>query len=719
MVLLAAAVTTRSGKAILSRQFIEMPKPRIEGLLAAFPKLMSAGKQHTFVETDSVRYVYQPLDQLYVLLITTKASNILEDLDTLRLFTRVVPEYCGSMTESDVFDNAFSLIFAFDEIVALGYKESVNLSQVRTFVEMDSHEEKVYQAVRQTQEREAKQKMREKAKELQRQKYEAQKRGVSSMSYSGGSSGGSINVMPQVGDTASTYSEPRRPAPAPARPTGPSRALKLGKKARDADSFVDQLQSEGEQVAPRAPAGGPAAARAAPAVPVSSEPVALLVAEKLTLVAPRDGGLQNLELHGQMTLRITDESLARLQVQKQYRLSGGKEKTYVECINELTERNGGVTSMRDTLYCSCLSGKESDWYCQLNDIVMSQTYPPSTTTTAAFLAVAAAVAASNPEEPWDWVGDSRKLVMGLVAGCGLLCLLCWFCCRKRSTDTRPETEDGQAADGRSGTTTERLPYSRYGYRPPSTQRRIPYSQYEYRPAESQPPPAAAPVPSAPPRPETPPGAPPPYEPRSPSAPPSYDAVVNNDTRGLQTQTHPQVDKDAFRGQSTIRLKNVQKPFPVNTDVGVLRWRYQTTDESAIPLSINCWPSENGSGGCDVNIEYSLEDKNMELSDVVISVPLVRGTGDPVIAECDGTYTHDSRRPALLWNIPIVDGDNASGSMEFSAGGTPGDFFPVTVSFTSQKSMADIRVTGVTSVDTNEPIKHSVNVSLFPEKYEIV
>ena len=115
----------------------------------------------------------------------------------------------------------------------------------------------------------------------------------------------------QVGDTASTYTEPRRPA-APARPSGPSRALKLGKKSRDTDSFVEQLQSEGEQVAPRAPAGVPAAA---PAVPVSSEPVSLLVSEKLTLVAPRDGGLQNMELHGQMTLRITDERLARLQVQ--------------------------------------------------------------------------------------------------------------------------------------------------------------------------------------------------------------------------------------------------------------------------------------------------------------------------------------------------------------------------------------------------------------------
>lgn len=77
---------------MISRQFIEMTRARIEGLLAAFPKLMTSGKQHTFVETDSVRYVYQPMEKLYMLLITTKASNILEDLETLRLFSKVVSD---------------------------------------------------------------------------------------------------------------------------------------------------------------------------------------------------------------------------------------------------------------------------------------------------------------------------------------------------------------------------------------------------------------------------------------------------------------------------------------------------------------------------------------------------------------------------------------------------------------------------------------------------
>lgn len=41
---------------------MEMSRIRIEGLLAAFPKLVGTGKQHTFVETENVRYLYQPME---------------------------------------------------------------------------------------------------------------------------------------------------------------------------------------------------------------------------------------------------------------------------------------------------------------------------------------------------------------------------------------------------------------------------------------------------------------------------------------------------------------------------------------------------------------------------------------------------------------------------------------------------------------------------------
>jgi hypothetical protein len=94
MVVLAASIITKLGKPLLSRQYVSMTRIRIEGLLAAFPKLVGSGKQHTYVETENVRYVYQPLEGLFLLLVTNKQSNILEDLETLRLLSKLVPDYC-------------------------------------------------------------------------------------------------------------------------------------------------------------------------------------------------------------------------------------------------------------------------------------------------------------------------------------------------------------------------------------------------------------------------------------------------------------------------------------------------------------------------------------------------------------------------------------------------------------------------------------------------
>lgn len=124
-----------------------MPKSRIESLLTSFPKLIPAGSQHTSVETSDVRYVYQPLEDLYILIITNKASNILQDIDTLHLFARVTSDMCRSADEKEIHRNAFELLGAFDEIVSLGYREQVNLMQIRSVLEMESHEEKIQEII--------------------------------------------------------------------------------------------------------------------------------------------------------------------------------------------------------------------------------------------------------------------------------------------------------------------------------------------------------------------------------------------------------------------------------------------------------------------------------------------------------------------------------------------------------------------------------------------
>uniref|UniRef100_T2MG56 Coatomer subunit delta n=1 Tax=Hydra vulgaris TaxID=6087 RepID=T2MG56_HYDVU len=513
MVLLAAAICTKNGKALLSRQFVEMSRSRIEGLLSAFPKLMNTEQQHTFVETESVRYVYQPLDKLFMLLITTKTSNILEDLETLRLFARVVPEYCRVLEENDILENSFHLIFAFDEIVALGYRENVNLAQIRTFIEMDSHEERVIMAVRKTQELEAKEQMKRKAKELQAARVSA---GKSRTFLSGFAGGNTVNQQPQRTDNVPTVGDLAQPQEISApkqtfnsRPTGKGKAMKLGGKNKDIDVFVDKLREEGTEVSTAA-ALKPTSKAIPPVVNTPQSSVHLKFEEKITLTAGRHGGLQNMEVRGLIMLRITDAGFAKIEI----------------------------------------------------------------------------------------------------------------------------------------------------------------------------------------------------------------VVDNNFSKDFQMQTHPNVDKKLFTQDGIIGLKQGGKGFPLNNEIGVLKWRLQTKDEDQIPLTINCWPNQND-GACDVTIEYELQSKGLELNDVTISVPVPSGVGAPNIGEIDGEYHFDAKKGVLEWKLPVIDASNPNGSLEFSMPSHPDDFFPVNVSFYSTKTLCDLQIKEIRQCESKSLVKFTQERSLMVDKYEVV
>jgi len=264
MVVLATAILAKSGQVLVSRQFLSMTRTRIEGLLVAFPKLIGTDSQHTFVETDSVRYVYQPLEQLYLVLITNKQSNIMEDLETLKLLSKIIAEYVEGYTEANIKTAAFDLIFAFDEVLALGYKENITLQQVKTFMEMDSHEERLFNIIQTSKIDEAREAAKRKAEEIARLKEEARQQsslrpGASSYSsYS--SSSYTSNTSPRLDAYIEDEEEPGAtrveeivPKVSTKKPTssdsGPKRMV-LGKTKKTQDEFVDTLVQEDKLVVP-------------------------------------------------------------------------------------------------------------------------------------------------------------------------------------------------------------------------------------------------------------------------------------------------------------------------------------------------------------------------------------------------------------------------------------------------------------------------------------
>lgn len=47
----------------------------------------------------------------------------------------------------DVMRVAFEILSAWDEVISLGWRENVNLQQVRSVLEMESHEEKIQEII--------------------------------------------------------------------------------------------------------------------------------------------------------------------------------------------------------------------------------------------------------------------------------------------------------------------------------------------------------------------------------------------------------------------------------------------------------------------------------------------------------------------------------------------------------------------------------------------
>lgn len=321
-VILAASVCTRGGKPLLSRQFREIQKSRVEALLASFPKLADSSTQHTTVEQENVRFVYQPLDELYLVLITNKNSNILQDIDSLHLFGQVVTSICKRLDEREILRNAFDLLSAFDELVTMGYRENLSLSQIKTFLEMESHEERIQEIIARNKELEASEERKRKAKQLEMQRKEAAR----SASYGRG-------VPPKMPQQP-TYTPPVRPettydtyeaeknkTTSKFGSSRPTKGMQLGKKSKTSHAFAKVQQDLGPEAEehPTSHHETDLPDRTLPTATTNNThdlsttpPILISLTETLSAKLSREGALKSFEVKGDLQLKIADPALTKL-----------------------------------------------------------------------------------------------------------------------------------------------------------------------------------------------------------------------------------------------------------------------------------------------------------------------------------------------------------------------------------------------------------------------
>ena len=913
-----------------------MSGSRIEALLASFPKLIHSGSQHTFVETDSVRFVYQPLEDLYMILITTKNSNILQDIDTLHLLARAVSDQCHSLEEHDILMSCFEILEAFDEIVSMGYRENVSLSQVRTMLEMDSHEERIHEIIERNKELEAKEELKRRARQLEMQRRDAARR------QQGGFGGDGYQGVSKTYDTPAAAPVHSMPESQPAAPAAPfkGKGMQLGKKPKGA-ALMGSLQktdrripSESQPVTPaQAPAPAPVAApvaapapapapapavapapapRAAPAAPAKGmslgsaplrkkEPVVpqpSLLEQDTPDVAPppvekspqvaQPSAFAQQDVQQQLAgLNVADDGAwgaygADAQPQAQADSYGelegqadpygelegqadpygeleGQADPYgePEALDAFAPKDEGAAfdafAPKDEgaafdAYAPKDEGAAFDAYAPKDEGAAFDAYAPKDES-AAFDAYApkdegAAFDAFAPKDegaafdayaPKDegaafdaYAPKDEGAAFDAYAPKDDAALDAFAQPAGVQDQYDPEVgepEDAWGAHTAPAPTSDSLfePADAYASKEPAFEPTAedPYFSagapaqsslldtddvYEPQQAEAAlqpepeaPVPAAAEVPAPKslgvpePEPEAPPtpaktsatlpasmaapapaaapavapaapaptAAPAAPAPAAAAAPASVELLAkervtfagNRDggldsleikgdlhlkitdaalarlslgvTAGAQFggkevtyRTHPHVDKNVWESRR-IALRDPKRPFPLNQQVGVLRWRSVTKDESQKPLGVMVWLSPTGDGGCEVNVEYELENSELALSDVSIVIPVPAGAEPAVIDPEDGAYEFDAQNARVIWRLDSISAQNPAANLEFTvpSGGDDVDvFFPVSVEFTSSRTLLDLQVNDVTSQESGAPIPFAFHAQLNTDHY---
>jgi hypothetical protein len=304
MVVLSVALGSKRGKLYLARDQTEISRTLVEDCMASLPQLIRPGQEHTFVEHNNLRLNYLPLNDIYIVTICDRLSNILEDVEILRALKVVIIEVLGQeITEASVCEKALEIIFVIDDVISLGYRNSCNEGFIYNSLKMESANEKMHELV----ERGKEQKVKEEVKKFLK---EAKRKGPEETNAVGQARGGGGVGSPAEKETQFKLVEAEDVKAKPSSTSiGAKTTLKLGKKNEK------EIKKEKKEAEAKAQAQAAMEEEEPKKVfnPLA-EAVTFVTKEVVAAAIGKDGNVKSFEVKGQLSMTINDPSKGQIAV---------------------------------------------------------------------------------------------------------------------------------------------------------------------------------------------------------------------------------------------------------------------------------------------------------------------------------------------------------------------------------------------------------------------
>lgn len=357
-----------------------MTRGRVEGLYASFSKLIQAPQsaavkaddQFTILENETVRYLYQTLDAgaaasangrenlLYLVVVTTVYSNIIEDAAVLQNLYKLVNYITSSALQSEgqmtmmrvLSERFFDIVHGFDLVITphgLLNESVVNLNIINTILEMDSMDEKIAQRDEENKTAAARQLAKQKAAFFRAQQHSAA-HSVGPSAYGrpmGGFGGGGMSPSsvprpaatgPSTSASSAAMNSSSNVAPAPKGKglvLSSKKGLQLGAPKTTAPAAAPVTAAASSNA--RSSTAPAAAAAAATAPSSSGQDLDVKIVEQLSVEMNQDATLNSIQMRGELSLcaQTEDAGFAAVQLVDTGAVAGAQFKTHPQIDKDM------------------------------------------------------------------------------------------------------------------------------------------------------------------------------------------------------------------------------------------------------------------------------------------------------------------------------------------------------------------------------------------------